>query len=194
MNYDYLSILDSQLISFGLKIKDIREEFINNINLIISDIYKKIGGNDNLLIKYKCDYQGYNNDELLNIYKTHLNKDVLLGSTYFGIHKDDFIFCFDDKEIKEYASEGQQKNSIIAFKLAELEVFNKITNEYPILILDDLFSELDLTKIKHIFKYINDDIQTFITTTDLKNLKKDYLRNSKVFKIKNGEIEEEIYE
>lgn len=194
VNYDYLSILDSQLISFGIKIKEIRENFVKDINELISDIYFKLGGNDKLLIKYKCDYQDITNNELINIYKNNLKKDIFLGSTYFGVHKDDFIFCFNDKEIKEFASEGQQKNSIIAFKLSELEVFYNKTKEYPILILDDLFSELDLNKIKNIFNYISDDIQTFITTTDLNNLEKDYLKNSKIFKIKNGEIEEELYE
>ena len=194
VNYDYLSILDNQLISYGLKIKEIREYFVNDINNKISDIYYKLGGNNNLLIKYKCDYQSYTAEELENIYKNNLKKDIFLGSTYFVVHKDDFIFCFDEKEIKEFASEGQQKNSIIAFKLAEIEVFYNKTKEYPILILDDLFSELDLNKIKNIFKYISQDIQTFITTTDLKNLKKSYLKNSKIFRIQNGEIEEDLYE
>ena len=194
VNYNYLSIIDSQLISFGIKIKEIRESFVNEINNLLTEIYYKLGGNNNLLIKYKSDYQRYDAEELMNVYKNNLKKDIFLGSTYFGVHKDDFIFCFNDKEIKEFASEGQQKNSIIAFKLSELEVFYKKTREYPILILDDLFSELDLNKIKNIFNYINDDIQTFITTTDLQNVNKKYLKNSKIFKIKDGEIEEELYE
>ena len=194
INYDYISILDSQLISYGIKIKEIRENFVNEINSLMGNIYKKLGGSNNLLIKYKCDYHNYSIDELLCIYKKNLKKDIFLGSTFFGIHKDDFIFSFDEKKLQEFASEGQQKNSIIAFKLAEIEVFYNRTNEYPILILDDLFSELDLNKIKNIFKYIRDDIQTFITTTDLKKLKKSYLKNSKIFRIKDGEIEEELYE
>ena len=100
----------------------------------------------------------------------------------------------NNQEIKNFASEGQQKNSIISFKMAELELFNNIKGEYPILILDDLFSELDLKKIEKILNYISDDVQTFITTTDLKKIKKNYLKNSKVFKLDKGEVKESLYE
>ena len=194
LDVSYLQVLDLQLISYGLKIKEIRIDFIKKINDILPDIYYSLGGSHNLSIKYKSDYDGKSNEELIELYKNSIKKDVFLGSTYYGIHKDDFIFCFDGRELKEFASEGQQKNSVIAFKLAEIEIFYKITGEFPILILDDLFSELDMEKIKKIFKYIKSDIQTFITTTDLKKIKKSYLKNSKVFKLNNGEIEEDLYE
>ena len=99
-----------------------------------------------------------------------------------------------EKDIKNFASEGQQKNSVIAFKMAELELFNKLKKDYPILILDDLFSELDIKKVEKILNYISDDVQTFITTTDLKKIKKNYLKNSKDFKLDKGEVKESLYE
>ena len=194
INYDYLSIIDKQLIDYGLKIRDIRLKFIEKINLVISDIYLKLGGSNNLNIYYKSDYLNLDKESIINIYKKNINKDINFGSTQFGIHKDDFIFYMDDQEIKNFASEGQQKNSIIAFKLAELEVFKNKKGEYPILILDDLFSELDISKIEKILNYINNDIQTFITTTDLKKIKKRYLKSTKIFELKDGEVKESLYE
>jgi len=194
INYDYLSIIDNQLIEYGIKIYEIRKEFINSINEILPNIYEKLGGNSGLNIYYKSDYDNLSFDFIVENYKKSINKDINLGSTQFGIHRDDFIFSINDMDIKNYASEGQQKNSVIAFKLSELELFYNIKKEYPILILDDLFSELDLKKIEKILNYISLDVQTFITTTDLKKIKKKYLKNSKVFEINKGEIRECLYE
>lgn len=194
INYEYLSIIDNQLIDYGLKIYDIRKKFIDEINRILPNIYTKLGGNNDLNIYYKSDYESKTLEELLDNYKTNVSKDINFGSTQLGIHRDDFIFSMNNQEIKNFASEGQQKNAVISFKLAELELFNDINKEYPILILDDLFSELDIKKVEKILSYISDDVQTFITTTDLKKVKKSYLRNSKVFKIDNSGIKESLYE
>ena len=158
VNYDYLGIIDSQLVDYGLKIRDIRDKFVNNINNIISSVHVKLGGNNDLNIYYKTDYQDFDKKYLLNLYAKNINRDINLGSTQIGIHKDDFIFNIDGNDIKDFASEGQQKNSVIAFKLAELEIFKEKTGEYPILILDDLFSELDIKKINKILNYISEDI------------------------------------
>ena len=194
INYDYLSIIDKQLVSYGIEIVKLRNKFVDDINSILSDIYISLGGIEGLNIKYKNDYSDKSVEEILEVYKNSINRDINLGSTQFGIHRDDFIFNINDQEIKYFASEGQQKNSIIAFKLAELEIFKDMTGEYPILILDDLFSELDIKKIEKILKFINKEIQTFITTTDLKKIRKSYLRQSKIFTIKDCTIKEELYE
>ena len=194
VNYDYLEIIDKQLIDYGIKICDIRKKFIDNVNNRLSNVYSDLGGFDNLNIFYKTDYDNKNLSELIDLYKFNIDKDIALGSTQIGVHRDDFIFSCMDKEIKNFASEGQQKNAIIAFKLVELEIFKEINNEYPILILDDLFSELDLKKIEKILNYINDSIQTFITTTDIKKINKKYLKNCKIFKLTTNGIEEDLYE
>ena len=194
INYDYLDIIDNQLIDYGIKIYEIRNEFIIKINDILSKIYISLGGFEGLYINYKNDYMNKSLEDIKKDYKNNVNKDISLGSTQIGIHRDDFIFSMNNKDIKNFASEGQQKNAIIAFKLSELNLFFEIKKEYPILILDDLFSELDLKKIENILNYLSENIQTFITTTDLKKIKKKYLKNSKIFKINDKCIEEEIYE
>ena len=194
VNLDYLDIIDKQLINYGIKIRDIRKKFVDDINKEITTIYNVLGGIGNLSLDYKTEYDMMSFDEIVKLIKKGIKKDIIFGSTQCGIHHDDFIFMINDIEMKEYGSEGQQKNSIIAFKLAEMEIFNKRNNEYPILVLDDLFSELDVGKIEKILKYIKPEIQTFITTTDLKKIKKAYLKNSKIFKLSKNGIKEEIYE
>lgn len=193
-NYSYLEIIDSQLISYGKEIFNIRKKFIENINIYLNKFNEKFGGVRDLLLLYKSDYDKYDINKLVEIYKKNIKRDIFLGSTQIGVHRDDFVFSKDNKEIKLFASEGQQKLALLSFKFSELEVFKEKYLEYPILILDDLFSELDTKKIESIFKSINNDVQVFITTTDLKKIRKKYLNNIKVFKIKNGNIKEDYYE
>ena len=94
------------------------------------------------------------------------------------------------KEIKNFASEGQQKNAIISYKFAEISMFKDIKGEFPILILDDLFSELDNEKIDNILNLLGEDIQTFITTTDISKVDKRILDCSKKIKVQDGILEE----
>ena len=132
--------------------------------------------------------------ELYEKYKENLNRDIILGKTNFGIHHDDIKFKLNGFNIKDYGSEGQQKNAIIAYKLCELEIFNQIRGNYPILILDDLFSELDREKINNILDLIDDDVQTFITTTEIDKINDNVLSNSKLFEVVDGVVREVNYE
>lgn len=193
-NYDYLDILTNQLIEIGIKINKYRKVFINNISKYIGDFYLKITKNEGLRLVYKSDYNNKTKEQLINKYKSELERDIILGKTNIGIHHDDYDFYLLDKNIKDFGSKGEQKNAIISLKLAEISIFQEEKKVNPILILDDLFSELDQQKINNILKFINEDIQTFITTTDLKKVSKKLMENSKVFKISKGTIEEEEYE
>jgi len=99
------------------------------------------------------------------------------------------MIILDGYNIKEYGSVGQQKNAIISFKLAELILIKLINGSYPILILDDLFSELDSIKINNIIKMLNKEVQTFITTTDINDVDKSLLEESNIYYANNGQIE-----
>lgn len=101
------------------------------------------------------------------------------------------MFILDNNNLKEWGSEGQRKNAIISFKLAEINVINEIKGYYPILILDDLFSELDKEKITNLLGMLDRNVQTFITTTDLKNISKKVIKDAKKIKVCDGAIEEE---
>lgn len=187
---DYLDVLTSKLIDLGLKIYKYRKEYLNSINEYLSDFYKKITGEETLKIKYISNFNNLSIKNIEKLYKDTLTKDIIFGKTHVGIHHDDFIFIKNDQNLKDFGSEGQQKNSIIAYKLVELEIFFKKKNDYPILILDDLVSELDNEKINNILKILNKNIQIFITTTDLKSVNKDILENSKKFLVEDGKVRE----
>lgn len=191
---EYLYILTDKLIDYGLKIYNCRKDFVKEINLYLLDIFKKITKKEKLCLKYVSDYENLDKIQLLKKYQNIQKKDISYGKTNYGIHLDDFIFYYNDYLSKNYLSEGEQKNAVIAFKLAEINVFYNKNKTMPILILDDLFSELDNEKIKKIIKFLKKGIQIFITTTDLKNIDLKILNNSKVFNLKNGKIEEKIYE
>lgn len=184
---EYLDILTNKLIELGQSIYLERKLFLEKINSKISKIYKNICKDGILEVFYYSIY----NDSLEKVkkkYKDNLNKDLMFGKTEIGIHHDDIIFKLDGNLLKDYGSEGQQKNAILAFKLSEIDIFKEIKKNNPILILDDLFSELDNEKINNIMKYLNNDIQKFITVTDLDYVNKKFINESNVFEVKNGYI------
>lgn len=186
---EYLNILTEKLVTYGLKIHDLRKKFIEKINEHIGKCYEDIFESGNLSIKYVSDFNNKNKEEIIEIYNKSYNRELSIGKTLYGIHHDDLIFLLDKKDISEWGSNGQQKNAILSFKLAELEVVKQENGEYPILILDDIFSALDNNKIKNIMKKIDSNIQTFITTTELKRINKKLLENAKLIKVNNGKIE-----
>ena len=187
---DYLDILTNQLIEIGLKIYNFRKDFIKNISKYITKNYLKITGNDNLILNYISDYNDKSKEDIIKLYKKYQKKDIILGKTSIGVHRDDYDFLLDNNSLKDYGSEEEKKNAVIALKMAEVEIFKVEKNDTPILILDDLFSELDEVKINNIISFINNDIQTFITTTELDKLNDDLIKNSKIFEVNNGSVSE----
>ena len=190
---DYLDVLTGKLIDYGMEIFAIRKKYIDDINEYVPVNYKKITKKEGLSLKYLTDYENLTKDEILKKYKSLFKKELNYGKTNFGIHLDDFIFYFNEKIAKDYLSEGEQKNAIISFKLSEINLYNNQNGKMPILILDDLFSELDRDKITKILRFFKKNIQIFITTTDLKNVDEKIMLNSKIFTIKNNKIEEKNY-
>lgn len=187
---DYLNILTKKLIDYGIKIHEARKEFIEKINERINECYHNVFESGELKIKYISDYNHKTMDNLFDNYDKNYNKEIIMGKTSFGIHHDDIVFLLDKQNISEWGSNGQQKNAIFAFKMAEIEVFKDSKGNYPILILDDLFSALDNKKIKNIVKLLNNNIQTFITTTELERIDDTLLSNAKLFNVTYGNIVE----
>ena len=188
---EYINILTDKLIDIGLKIHEIRSDYITYLNNHLTNIYKNIFEYGHLEIKYTSDLSGKNVDKLREVYRKIYRKEMAVGKTLLGIHHDDITFMLDDNNIREYGSIGQQKNAIISYKLSELLIVKQLKGEYPILILDDLFSELDSQKILNIIKMLNKEVQTFITTTDIHNLNKELLVNCNLYKVLNQKVERE---
>lgn len=187
----YLDILTKKLIEYGSIICKYREKFLDNINKYIASNYEKIFGSGTLKIRYVSTFKNKSEDDLIKRYKDNYQKELSVGKTLEGIHHDDIVFVLDNNNLKEWGSEGQRKNAIISFKLAEINVINEIKGYYPILILDDLFSELDKEKVTNLLGMLDRNVQTFMTTTDLKNISKKVIKDAKKFKVNDGILEEE---
>ena len=187
----YLDILTKKLIEYGSIICKYREKFVDNINKYIASNYEKIFGSGTLKIRYVSTFKNKSEDDLIKRYKDNYQKELSVGKTLEVIHHDDILFVLDNNNLKEWGSEGQRKNAIISFKLAEINVINEIKGYYPILILDDLFSELDKVKVTNLLGMLDRNVQTFMTTTDLKNISKKVIKDAKKFKVNDGILEEE---
>ena len=142
---------------------------------------------------YSSDYNNIDKNQILLKMEKSLTKDLFVKKTTFGIHRDDIEFNLGGHNLKLFGSEGQQKNAVIAYKFAIIESIIEQTNEYPIFILDDLFGELDKEKIQNITNNLNSKVQTFITTTDIDFINQEDLKETKIFNIKDGKIEEKWY-
>ena len=179
----YLDIIDEKIVNEGLQIYNYRKKYIELINKYINDKYKIFEKKSELHIKYISDFEINDSNKLLKVLKKNRKKEINLGMTSFGIHRDDYEFCHNNNNSKEYSSQGQQKLIILAMKLSEVEIFINDYDIMPILLLDDLFSELDEINRNNIFKSLNKNVQVFITTTDLKNINKNLLSKAKIFNL-----------
>ena len=177
----YLDILDEKIVEEGLKIYSYRKKYIDMINDYINDIFKKYQDNNEIKIKYISDYEINDKEKLLEVLRKNRKKEINIGMTSFGVHRDDYEFLQNGNSAKEYSSQGLQKLIVLAMKLSEVQIFVKEYEIYPILLLDDLFSELDEKNRNNIFKSLDKEIQIFITTTDLKNINKRIIERAKIF-------------
>ena len=192
---NYFDILTDKLISKAVTIYKMRKEYIELVNQNISSIYQKIGSSkEKLVLKYEpnVEFSSFEDElikeKLIKIYKKNYFKELNNGMTLFGPHRDDFSFYLEDKNLKLYGSQGQQKLSVLCYKISEISIFEKILKTKPLLLFDDIFSELDIKKRNKLLKYVQEDIQSIITTTDIKNINKKYLDNAYVFQVIDGNI------
>ena len=190
----YLDVVNDKLIEKTIKIYDYRFKFLDEINSLIEGIFYKIAGIKGLTISFENNLGLGNYDELAikkamnDKFSKNYNQELMLGNTLSGPHRDDFKFILNGMDMKLYSSQGQQRLAIIAFKIAELYIFKRIKKSYPVLLLDDIFSEIDIKKRNKIIKYLNNDIQTIITTTDVVDISEELMKKARIFKIKNGKI------
>lgn len=189
---NYFQIITQYLVDKMILIYRMRKKFVDKINETCGKIFYQISKLENFKVKYKSNVE--NNKEenlkqnLLERFNKNLKKEIKLGTTLLGTHRDDLEFYLDNKNLKDYGSQGQQRLAILSMKLSEIVIFKKYKNTNPILLLDDVFSELDDIKKNNMIKLIGKDIQTIITTTDLKRINKKLFQDAKIFKIKNGTI------
>jgi len=183
-----LDIWDEQLIHYGVQIIKRRAEFIKELNDIIFDIHKKLSGNREILVlAYEPDVIA---DEFELKLKSSRERDLKLSQTTYGPHKDDCIFMVNDCDIRKFGSQGQQRTAALSLKLAEIEFVKKITKDKPVLLLDDVLSELDSNRQNQLLNSIG-DIQTIITCTGLDDFINNRFEINKIFKVTGGVITSE---
>lgn len=185
-----LDIYDIKLSEEASYIVSQRMNYISLLNSHGGVIHKEITKEKEVIrFEYKCsfDLSGKTKENLYNALKKQREKDMDRGSTSAGVHRDDFSIEINGADAKDFGSQGQQRTAILTMKFSSLEIIKKIKGEYPILLLDDVLSELDLSRKKFILKSI-ENIQTVITCTGVENIE-EYLTGSyRLFNVKNGSI------
>lgn len=190
---DYLEILDEELINISIVLIEKRNAFIKHLEKRIQDLYCKLSLSDNLV---SLTYQsvvpvGPNlKENLKKKYADSKTRDLSFKMTHIGIHREDYIFMMNGAEVSHVASQGQRRLIMLAYKFALIEYLKEELNIHPILCLDDLYSELDQTKRTELLQWMPQDIQIFITTTDIGFV--DSSMKGKVFNIHNGKIMQEV--
>ncbi len=180
-----LSIWDMQLASFGSKIIERRKQFEEQLNEIIYGIHRKLSGDrEELVIHYEPDVGPAQFEEKL---RANQERDIRAKMTSVGPHRDDFSFIVGDIDIRRYGSQGQQRTAALSLKLSEIELVKRITKEMPILLLDDVLSELDSNRQNYLLNSIG-DIQTIITCTGLEEFVNHRFEINKVYKVSEGTV------
>lgn len=193
---NYFNILTSYYIDKSIMLYQERNKFIELLNKESQKIFKDISGLDGFHIVYKTSFSfdNYETSKMKQIMedkvKRMFNYEIKVKTTLLGPHKDDIEFYIENTAIKNYGSQGQQRIAVLSVKLSEIRIFKEKTGKSPILLLDDVFSELDSIKKNNLLNYIQSDMQTIITTTDLNNINEQIINNAKLIKISEGKIQQ----
>ncbi|GFH42767.1 DNA replication and repair protein RecF [Lactococcus hodotermopsidis] len=184
LDANFLDVLDEQLVEYGEKVISHRQGFIDNLTKISTDLHDKLSqGKEKLDIIYACNVKQDFAAEL----KSARQKDLFRMQTSVGPHRDDLQFLLNNIDVSNFGSQGQQRTTALSVKLAEIDLIFQETGDYPVLLLDDVMSELDNQRQLDLLSLVIGKTQTFITTTTL-----DHLQNlpdkMAVFEVKSGEI------
>ena len=183
-----LDVWDMQLAHYGKKIIDRRNLFIYQLNEIAGKVHERLTGEKEIL---NISYEPSNgNMDLEQAIKNNRERDIRMKSTSVGPHRDDICFMTDEVDIRKFGSQGQQRTAALSLKLSEIELVKQVTKDTPILLLDDVLSELD----KHRQNYLLDsicDVQTLITCTGVDDFVNHRFSINKMFHVEKGNVTKE---
>lgn len=183
-----LDIWDMQLAAYGTKVLERRKEFVRQVNEIISEIHFRLTGRkERLILTYESSIGEMSMEQAL---KKNRERDLRMKSTSVGPHRDDLCFLSGDLDIRKFGSQGQQRTAALSLKLAEIELVKRIIGDTPILLLDDVLSELDKNRQNYLLDSIH-DIQTVITCTGLDEFVNHRFSINKIFHVKSGHVAKE---
>ncbi len=182
---DTLDIWDMQLISYGKKIISRRKQFIQEVNEIIEEVHSKLtGGKEKIILSYES---GCGTLSLEEAVLRNRERDIKMKSTSAGPHRDDICFRIGDIDIRRFGSQGQQRTAALSLKLSEIELVKKIIKDTPVLLLDDVLSELDKNRQNYLLDSIH-DIQTLITCTGVDEFVNHRFAINKIFHVQSGHV------
>lgn len=189
-----LEILTEQFIHSAVKIILKRFEFLQMLQKWASPIHDGISrGLETLKIQYKPSVdvlEGQDMSKMIKVFEEKFDKiktrEIDRGITLFGPHRDDLIFYVNDRDVQTFGSQGQQRTTALSVKLAEIELIHSEIGEYPILLLDDVLSELDDYRQSHLLNTIQGKVQTFVTTTSVEGIDHQTLKEASTFQVRNG--------
>ena len=182
---DTLPVWDMQLLEYGRRIIQKRKKFVKELNKIIIQIHSNIsGGKEKLVLKYEPNIDDiFFEDELLSAKQ----KALTLCQTTVGPHRDDMLFSIEGVDIRKFGSQGQQRTSALSLKLSEIDLVKKSIHNTPVLLLDDVLSELDSNRQNYLLNSIT-DIQTIITCTGLEEFVKNRFNINRIFQVIEGKV------
>lgn len=195
----YLDVLTDQLIAFGAEILLARKVLLQKLEAAAKPIHESItDGKEQLVFHYVSQVPIAELPDLASVttalqekFDQQRSRELQQGTTLVGPHRDDLQFIVNDKNVQTFGSQGQQRTTALAVKLAEIDLMKEETGEYPVLLLDDVLSELDSTRQTHLLKTIQDRVQTFITTPSLNDITRQLIKEPKIFAISAGNLTEE---
>lgn len=175
---DQLSFWDDQIVIEGIAISQKRQEAASFINKELTEFYQLVSGKSEVL---KMEYVSNIGEDFATELKANRRRDIAVGRTMIGPHKDDLIFYLEDRNVENFASRGEARSVILSLKMAEIKYLSE-EGKKPILLLDDVFSEFDENRRNHLVKLVQ-NYQTVITTTDKEHLSLEFLEKAKVIEL-----------
>ena len=193
---EYLEVLSEMLSELASKIVFHRLDFMKQLEALAIPIHDQLSlGREKFSVSYQATIpleDGLTPEQMKEIYmnqfKKNQTREADQATTLIGPHRDDLIFYLNEIPVQTYGSQGQQRSTVLSLKLAEIELMKLSTGEYPLLLLDDVLSELDDDRQTHLIKAIENKVQTFITTTSLDGIKQQFINEPIVIPIEKGTI------
>lgn len=194
-----LGVLSDQLAAYGAEVIVARYRFLQQLEKWAATLHQEISlAAEQLQLQYVTQVQVSDQTsvdqvyhQLLQVFQEHQDREIEQGTTSYGPQRDDIHFIVNGKNVQTFGSQGQQRTTALAVKLAEIDLMKEQTGEYPLLLLDDVLSELDTIRQTHLLTAIQDKVQTFLTTTSLSDVARQLIHQPTIFKINQGNLVKE---
>jgi DNA replication and repair protein RecF len=192
-----MSVWNEQLVQYAIKIMVKRQNFIQKLQHWADKTHDGItAGLEKIQIKYNPSVVLSASDDEAMLFEQFMVKliqsrdqELTRGTTMIGPHRDDLTIMINDKDAYRFGSQGQQRTAALSLKLAEIELIHEETGEYPVLLLDDVLSELDHHRQSQLIELFQSKVQTFITTTSIEGLQLGSLDEAVIYKVESGSVE-----